>query len=525
MIQFLIKKELEGFKNIYHLIALMNLTFNDLQKDISSICGPEDLYKKHLKDFQDLFEENKEQTFEYLDIIDQEFETLQIKAFKDKQKLIALIQDLKDKNAGLDFLKDMKEETFNKLIQESNQGIKELYKGTKEESLKYYEELINNKFDEIEAYLKGFGNTFKNRNELSLKCKDLEEKIHNLELFTDNTYFDRNSKDYELSFRDIDYLEALNLLKAGIQKNDPEGLILIEAFKEGLNICCNAIIYNEDQEQETRSEEYQEEKADKLKLFYQLLEKEQDPERKEEIQKLINLENADTPFIDYAKNLKVNKKLLLNSNLSKASFKEVNFKINEFNEIEVNYNFDLLDKKGNFLTEEYKPIVNAVLSWYEINGKAPFSLIQLYEIYYNKPYRNQSAQNKKNLDELEKALDEMRLLTMRIKFKEEYTSIDDTTGEEIKETKDYKFFNYFLPMKKVSIRTTKKYVSHGRETEISNDSYYQIIDTPPIYAYSKHFDLIEGASGTILNYEPKEYLKGLKSLPSNSENQLITDSS
>ena len=359
--------------------------------------------------------------------------------------------------------------------------------------------------------------------------------IEEFAILQNKMYIDTYSSYYESNFLDIDYLEALKFVKAGLindsrtisKEENEEAIRINEYIEKGLPI-LKEFLASDPEDLKINDESNSNDYLIILKLkeeLKRLQEQGENPDRQEELEKLIRVKEIEINLDEgFERTKKLNSKILLNSQVGFNSFKNnSSFQVNEFNEIEVNYNFDLLDNKGNFLTEEYKPIVNAVLSWYEINGKTPFSLIQLYEVLYNKPFQNKSKENQENLKKLETALDEMRLLTMRIRFKEESISIDEETKETIKDIKEYKYFNYFLPMKKKEMKHTRQFISHGNIVEISNDSIYQIIDIPPIYEYSRHFDSIDNPSGTLLSYKVEDYLNGLKSLPTNPKNKLIIE--
>lgn len=538
IIDFLLKIEFEDhFKKWEFVSLLLELAFESLQKG-NEVNSFDDIHKLYFKKYIAEFEENEALQNEYRIKIDKLFIKYHIEE-QEKENFLKLIYKFIEAKETIIYYDELNEEDkqreesflkrrYEDYIQEVSKDILQkegIFPSISEKVNSSIEELKRTR-QEIIQIIESKGITF------------FDSIIEEFAILQNKMYDDTYSSYYESNFLDIDYLEALKFVKAGLIKDsraiskeeNEEAKRINEYIEKGLPILKEFLASDPEDlkaNDESNSNDFlitsklQEELKD-------LQEKGENPERQEELKKLIRLirkEEFESNFEEgFERTRKLPSKLLLNSQVGFNSFKNnSSFQVNEFNEIEVNYNFDLLDNKGNFLTEEYKPIVNAVLSWYEINGKTPFSLIQLYEVLYNKPYQNKSKENQENLKNLETALDEMRLLTMRIRFKEESISIDEETKETIKDIKEYKYFNYFLPMRKKEMKHTRQFISHGNIVEISNDSIYQIIDIPPIYEYSRHFDSIDNPSGTLLSYKVEDYLNGLKSLPTNPKNKLIIE--
>ena len=535
IIDFLLKIEFEDhFKKWEFVSLLLELTFEAL-KNGNEVNSFDDIHKLYFKKILAEFEKNEALQNEYRSKIDELFIKYHIEE-QEKENFLKLIDKYIESKETIIYYDELNEEDKQReesfLKRRYEDSIQEVPKDIlqKEGMFPSISEKVNSSIEEMNRtrqeiirIIESKGITF------------FDSIIEEFAILQNKMYIDTYSSYYESNFLDIDYLEALKFVKAGLindsrtisKEENEEAKRINEYIEKGLPI-LKEFLASDPEDLKTNDESNSNDYLIILKLKEELKllqEKGENPDRQEELEKLIRVKEIEINLEEgFERTKKLNNKILLNSQVGFNSFKNNNsFQVNEFNEIEVNYNFDLLDNKGNFLTEEYKPIVNAVLSWYEINGKTPFSLIQLYEVLYNKPFQNKSKENQENLKKLETALDEMRLLTMRIRFKEESISIDEETKETIKDIKEYKYFNYFLPMKKKEMKHTRQFISHGNIVEISNDSIYQIIDIPPIYEYSRHFDSIDNPSGTLLSYKVEDYLNGLKSLPTNPKNKLIIE--
>lgn len=516
LIDFLLKIEFEeyNFEKSEFLALLLELSFDNLKEDISSINTFEDLYNKRIPELEEedkinlkKYEEYNEKISNFLNdccIYSEEQGNFNINVnsyFEASANIIELEK----------FLNSLPESAKKSRLYDEQLKDLERIKGKKEQAFKFLNDLTTRKelpFDIIYKY------------------NDLLNKM-----------LEETNFEYLSGYEASDYLQALYYVNAGIRENNPETSKFIEFFNSGLQMIKDYLKKTsesgEDQQspfdfeiEETSFEDKDKDKLNEditkridtlLKKLRNCKDQKEAEDLQEKIQTLENFRIAYNQKEEFQATERLTRKLLFNGALEDIYSGEGASEVKEFNKIKVNYEFELIDNQGNFLTEEYKPIVDSVFSWYEVNGKKPFSILQLYELNYNKPFRNESKQNIDNLNNLEEALDKMRFLTMRIHYTQEVKLDDKGTTEE----HSFKYFNYFLPMKKLERRITRK--SHGKEVYSTSDSFYQIIDIPPLYQYAQAFEIEDKSSGMLLTYNIEDYLKGNTRIDSTPKNKLIEE--
>ncbi len=515
VIQFLIDKEIEGFKYINQLRALINLAYKDIQINSNSIQGPEDLIKKHLQDYQEEFEINKNETFEYIKIIDNDFEALNITSFKDKETFIDYIDEYKKILHEISILESLDEEQFNNIIKHENSWVSFSYhyKENKEESITYFQLLLDKSWNDIEVYLQRFNNKDLNKEELISIIEDIEKKLYEIALFTGNEYFDKDSE-VKLSFSNIDYLEGLQMLEAGIYKNDPEGLILLEAINQGLKICVESFFKKESLINNSKNEIETYLKFKKKlpsndplndKINFLVLSLNEDPK---EIFTLFTNQGKPKNFVQVSGEA---------GKMFSSDLSIIEDAVNKPNKpVKVEIQLRRIEDSSIIPGQEYKPIMNALLTYYIYYGtETPFSLIQFYEDFYLTQFHSKQETSKKNIEELERMINDLRFMTARIRITE--TSEEEATIQE----RTLKFDDILIPLRRyeASERIFKR--ASGEIVKASNNVFYKFTSKPIYYEYAQYF-----GEKNLLKYNREMFLSlppGTKMLKADNQTILIRD--
>ena len=228
LIDFLIDCEVkEKFEKIELLTAVMDLAFKDIQKDFNSITGIENLYNRHIEEFQNALKENEKLINELMDTMDNLFASLNVYEFEEKEMILEQIEEGLSCYNELSVLEKYKsEEVFQKRFSSWNEEIKNQYKPTLKESIEYYQKKADNIFD----------NLYIGKAERIDIINSLIQASQRMELFTGNKYFDRNSNELKLVFIDIDYLEGLEYFKNAFFGTSIQDKIIQGIFNKGIEI-------------------------------------------------------------------------------------------------------------------------------------------------------------------------------------------------------------------------------------------------------------------------------------------------
>lgn len=507
LIDFLLKLEFEdNFERWEFLSLLLELAFDDLKEDISSINTFEDLFERRIPKLE---KENE----------------IKFKKYEEYNSKI------------IDFFK--------------RNNITPSEEGKFIENVNSYFEAIANEI-EIEKFLKALSTTAKQSRKYEDQLKDLEDikqKKKQSEEFLNslieekrlsfavvneayelqNKMFEETEIEYLSGFEASDYLQALYFVEAGIRENNPETFKLLDFFNSGLQMIKEYFSNPEEVEKAFSSNDeaeilknleriildYEERKKiasndDEIKKINESIEALQILKEKREHEEFTEEETKNLKKLDRRN------KLILNNIFNNDIYIHHEGQMQEFNKFSVKYDFELIDKEGNYLQQKDKAIVNSALSMFFYNGKTIFNSIQLYELIYNKEFQRKNKKAVENLYEIESALDNMRNLTMKIEVeKGEYK-------EGIFENKMIKLFNYFMPLKKREEITTQTNMQ-GEVLQTIRNSYYKFIDIPPIIEYAKIFEIEDKSTGMLLEYKPNSFLNSGNRLPSTPENKLIEE--
>ncbi len=472
IIDFLIKLEFEDkFSKTEYLVLLLEMAFANLKEDISSINDFKDLFKLNYNNLLIEFKNVQGKRNSYLKKINDFISQYGFTTEEEQNNLILLIENYFDNSEILEHIKNLEGNDLKK--QEEIFSLMWKARKKKPSSVEEYIQELEGKNQAYSSAIQTLLNT-KGTNIQPEFIKEIKALLNGMEEET-------NSKYFEFNFINIDYLLALKFLNAGLYQSKNKG---IEILNESGQTEIKEDMSEAEIQEAIQLNKYFEEGLLILKDFIQ-----NNESRKQEeifdIDPSLNLNEEEQ--IKFAQTVK--RKLFVTSPLQSQYF--IDEQVKEFYEFndparKVNYSYSLVNNKGNY-KPEYSPIVTSVFSWYDINGKFPFSLNQLYSIYSRKNFKNEAKSNIKTMEFLENALDEMASLRQEITFFKPNGEIE-------------KKENYFLPLAKYT--KIKKVISHGKEIEVKQ-VYYNFIARPPLYDYAKEFE----ESGMIRYIDDLSFIK------------------
>ena len=527
IIDFLLKIEFEDhFKKWEFVSLLLELTFEAL-KNGNEVNSFDDIHKLYFKKILAEFEENEALQNEYRSKIDELFIKYHIEE-QEKENFLKLIDKYIEAKETIIYYDELNEEDkqreesflkrrYEDSIQEISKDIlqKEGIFPSISEKVNSSIEEMNQTRQEIIRIIESKGITF------------FDSIIEEFAILQNKMYFDTYSSYYESNFLDMDYLEALKFVKAGLindsrfisKEENEEAIRINEYIEKGLSILKNYISLSPEEK-----EEIQETKFDDLD-FIENLEAygknlPEDSELKNNLSEYIQTLRNNLIIDKYGTNKSkpvIHKvfsgKLGENFSSQPEFIEKIDQKKNPSN-----VEFTLIaiqNNKSVVLPAEFKPVINGLLTYYNHYGtQEAFSLIQFYEGYYKTQFHSKEQNSILNIKEIDEKIRQLRFLVSKIVIKRKNEE-GETIDEEIINIEEM-FFS--IIRKEVQLRKYNK--KTGTILETSNNIYYQFTSKPVLYRYAELF-----SNKNILTYNADFWLdlKGKKSKFTSQRNILIRD--
>jgi len=529
IIDFLLKIEFEDhFKKWEFVSLLLELTFEAL-KNGNEVNSFDDIHKLYFKKILAEFEENEALQNEYRSKIDELFLKYHIEE-QEKENFLKLIDKYIEAKETIIYYDELNEEDkqreesflkrrYEDSIQEISKDIlqKEGIFPSISEKVNSSIEEMNQTRQEIIRIIESKGITF------------FDSIIEEFAILQNKMYFDTYSSYYESNFLDMDYLEALKFVKAGLindsrfisKEENEEAIRINEYIEKGLSILKNYISLSPEEKEEIEEAKKQTEK-ELLENLEQLGLKTDNPDLKEKILEFIRESKKEFIIQDIkGTNLPKPKIIkLLSGNLGKDISSQPEFieKIDQKkNPSKVEFTLSTIDNnnKAIELPSNYKPVINGLLTYYEQYGtQEAFSLISFYEGYYKTQFHPEEKNSILNLNSIDKIIQELRFLISKIRIKRK-----NEEGEIINE-QEIKLEDLFFPIRRIEVKE-RTYKIGGKEIQASNNIYYRFTSKPILYEYAELF-----SNKNLLSYNSDFWLdipKGTKPKIASQRNILIRD--
>lgn len=527
IIDFLLKIEFEDhFKKWEFVSLLLELTFEAL-KNGNEVNSFDDIHKLYFKKILAEFEKNEALQNEYRSKIDELFIKYHIEE-QEKENFLKLIDKYIEAKETIIYYDELNEEDKQReesfLKRRYEDSIQEISKDIlqKEGMFPSISEKVNSSIEEMNQtrqeiirIIESKGITF------------FDSIIEEFAILQNQMYIDTYSSYYESNFLDMDYLEALKFVKAGLindsrfisKEENEEAIRINEYIEKGLSILKNYISLSPEEK-----EEIQETKFDDLD-FIENLEAygknlPEDSELKNNLSEYIQTLRNNLIIDKYGTNKSkpvIHKvfsgKLGENFSSQPEFIEKIDQKKNPSN-----VEFTLIaiqNNKSVVLPAEFKPVINGLLTYYNHYGtQEAFSLIQFYEGYYKTQFHSKEQNSILNIKEIDEKIRQLRFLVSKIVIKRKNEE-GEIIGEEIINIEEM-FFS--IIRKEVQIRKYNK--KTGTILETSNNIYYQFTSKPVLYRYAELF-----SNKNILTYNADFWLdlKGKKSKFTSQRNILIRD--
>ncbi len=497
LIDFLLKIEFEenNFEKCEFLALLLELSFDNLKEDISSINTFEDLYNKRIFELE---EENKikfKKYEEYNEKISSFLNDCCIYS-EEQGNFNANVNSYFEASANIieieKFLNSLPESA--KKSRKYNEQLEDLerIKGKKEEAFKFLNDLTTKKelpFDIVYKY-----------NDLS------------------NKMFEETNFEYLSGFEASDYLQALYYVNAGIRENNPETIKFIDFFNSGLQMIKDYLKQASESGEDQQSPF--EDEIKKIQSLNDVIIKLPEGELKNNLIRYRNslLNEEDLQSSIYTNKGRPKTFALISGMLGKnfSSVMEFEDKFGMKNPIKTEIQIENINKGGMIVSEEFKPILNATITYYLYYGtETPFSLIQFYEDFYCTQFHASEKTSMKNIEEVDKMINELRYTTAKIKL------IKKTEEGELISEQEIRIEDILLPLRRYEVEERTFKTASGEIVKASNNVFYKFTSKPILYEYSEYFE-----TRNILKYNREMWLdlpKGKKMKKATARTNLIRD--